>query len=69
MARWSVPSSCPSCAASLVEIRLGSELLLRSCSHCDTRWWSRADGAASIEEVLGVVAGSAAHRKPVHAAR
>lgn len=69
MARSSVPPACPSCAAPLIEIRLGTELLLRSCSTCDTRWWLRADDAASLEEVLGVVAGSAAGRKPSRAAR
>lgn len=68
MARSSVPPTCPSCAAPLIEISLGTELVLRSCSNCDTRWWLRADGAASIEEVLGVVAASASRRRPIPSA-
>lgn len=62
MARSSVPP-CPTCAAPLIEIRLGDELSLRSCSRCDHRWWRRAEVAAGIDEVLGVVAGGCTLRR------
>ena len=53
----------------MIEIRLGVELTLRSCSTCDSRWWLRADETASLDQVLEVVAGSDARRKPSPAAR
>jgi len=52
-------SSCPRCAAPLVEIRLAaaaSNLVMRSCSRCDGRWWSRDGESADLHEVLGSVA-------------
>jgi hypothetical protein len=47
--------SCPSCLAPLIEIRLGDELTLRSCSRCDTRFWSRQDEATDLDGVLAAV--------------
>src|SRR5207248_2688493 len=47
-------SACPSCRSSLVEIRLGDELTLRSCSTCDSRWWHRGDRSTGLQEVLAV---------------
>jgi hypothetical protein len=56
MARSSAPvRSCPSCLAPLIEIRLGDELTLRSCSGCDTRFWSRRDEETDLDGVLSVV--------------
>ncbi len=52
-------STCPRCAAPLVEIRLaaaGSALIMRSCSRCDGRWWSRDGETADLQAVLGSVA-------------
>jgi Zn-finger nucleic acid-binding protein len=50
--------SCPNCTAPLVQISVGSELELRSCSRCDRRWWRRGDAPATIGAVLDVVAES-----------
>jgi Zn-finger nucleic acid-binding protein len=64
MARLSAPvRSCPNCAAPLVHLQMGDDLLLRSCSRCDSRWWSRGDEPAELDEVLGVVAGSSGRRR------
>ena len=49
-------ASCPICSSSLVQITLGEELTLRSCSCCDNRWWQRAGQSAPLGEVLQVVA-------------
>lgn len=65
----SAPAACPTCAAPLVEIRLGVELTLRSCSNCDSRWWSRADQPADLDQVLRVVTATDGRRQPVSAAR
>lgn len=57
MARSSAPiRSCPSCLSPLIEIRLGEELTLRSCSACDTRFWLRDDQETDLGGVLDVVA-------------
>lgn len=65
MARSSAPvRSCPSCLAPLVEIRLGAELTLRSCSRCDSRFWSRGAEATDLDGVLSVVADDDKRRKP-----
>ena len=51
--------SCPRCSAPLVQIRLasdGSDLVMRSCSRCDGRWWSRDGETADLGDVLGRVA-------------
>jgi hypothetical protein len=70
MARSSVPvRSCPSCLAPLVEIRLGAELTLRSCSRCDSRFWSRGDEVTDLDGVLSVVAEDDQRRKPVRSGR
>jgi Zn-finger nucleic acid-binding protein len=52
-------STCPRCAAPLVEIRLAAaatDLVMRSCSRCDGRWWSRDGESADLSAVLGSVA-------------
>jgi hypothetical protein len=68
MARSSAPiHSCPSCLAPLVEIRLGAELTLRSCSRCDSRFWSRNDEAIDLDGVLGAVAETG--RRPLRVVR
>jgi hypothetical protein len=59
---------CPSCAAPLVEIRLGEELTLRSCSRCDSRWWLRGDSPADLEQVLTTVSDTDGNRRPVRVA-
>lgn len=57
MARSSAPvRSCPACFSPLVEIRLGAELTLRSCSHCDRRYWAHGDRLTDLPGVLSVVA-------------
>ena len=49
-------AGCPCCDAPLVEINLGGELQLRSCSRCDQRWWSRGETPARLDQVLSTVA-------------
>ena len=46
---------CPVCTAPLVELQLGRQLVLRSCSRCDHRWWFRAEHPTDLDDVLGVV--------------
>ena len=58
---------CPSCTAPLVEIRLGEELTLRSCSRCDSRWWLRGDRPADLQQVLSTVSGSDGRRSQLRA--
>jgi hypothetical protein len=58
-------STCPSCLAPLVEIRLGVELTLRSCSACDSRYWSRGDDPAELDVVLSAVADDDRRRRLV----
>jgi hypothetical protein len=70
MARPSAPiHSCPSCLAPLIEIRLGAELTLRSCSRCDSRFWSHGDQPAHLEQVLSEVARDDRRRRPAAAGR
>jgi hypothetical protein len=48
--------ACPRCRGPLVaiEIRLsGNDLLMRSCSKCDVRWWSSAGEDVDLTGVLG----------------
>ncbi len=47
------------------EIRLGAELTMRSCSRCDSRFWSRGDEATDLDGVLSLVADDDKRRKPV----
>lgn len=53
-------SVCPCCReATLIEIRLSvasHEVMLRSCSACDTRWWHRDGEGSEIGEVLELAA-------------
>ena len=51
-------TDCPHCRHSLVEIRLGDELTLRSCSNCDSRFWHRGDRFTGLDEALAVVSAS-----------
>ncbi|MCU1487001.1 MAG: hypothetical protein JWN67_3747 [Actinomycetia bacterium] len=70
MARSSVPvHTCPSCLAPLVEIRLGEELTLRSCSNCDSRFWTRGDRSTDLDGVLTAVAEGDRRRRPLRAVR
>lgn len=65
MARSSrTPAPCPCCDAPLVEIRLGADLTLRSCSNCDNRWWLRSEQPAPLDQVLHAVAGAQGRRRP-----
>jgi hypothetical protein len=53
------------CNDSLVQINIG-EMTLRSCSGCDSRWWTAADSPAGIDDVLRTVAAKdRARRRPV----
>ena len=55
MASLRRPDACPRCDAPLVEIRLaqgGSDLALRSCSNCESRWWLRDGRLADFGAVL-----------------
>lgn len=55
----SLVTSCPRCASALVEIRLdqaGQEMVMRSCSTCDTRWWSRDGEDVALGSVLHAMA-------------
>jgi hypothetical protein len=61
--------SCPSCLSPLVEIHLGDELTLRSCSGCDMRFWSRLDEATELPEVLAVVSATDRRGRPARPAR
>jgi len=70
MARSSVPAhTCPSCLAPLVEIRLGDELTLRSCSRCDSRFWTRGDRSIDLDGVLTTVSEGDRGRRPMRAVR
>jgi hypothetical protein len=51
----------------VVEIRLGAELTLRSCSRCDSRFWSRGDEATDLDGALSAVAAEDQGRRPVRA--
>lgn len=68
MASTTAALHCPSCTAPLVEIRLGDDLTLRSCSRCDSRWWLRGDRPADLRQVLDVVADSDGGRRTLRAA-
>ena len=70
MARSSAPvHSCPSCLAPLIEIRLGEELTLRSCSSCDSRFWTRGVQPTDLDGVLNAVADADQRRRPMRAVR
>jgi len=49
-------TSCPVCTGTLTQIRLGDELMLRSCSACDLRWWQRGELITERGEALALVA-------------
>lgn len=49
---------CPNCAGSLVEIKLGEDLTMQSCSRCERRSWLRGGQAADLRQALDVVARS-----------
>jgi hypothetical protein len=55
---------CSSCATAVVEIQLGQDLILQSCSHCDCRRWLRAGAPALLEQVLSVV-GETSGKRPL----
>jgi hypothetical protein len=70
MARSSAPvHTCPSCLAPLIEIRLGEELTLRSCSGCDSRFWSRGEEPTDLDGVLSAVADGDRRRRPLRSVR
>jgi len=70
MARSSAPvHTCPSCLAPLIEIRLGEELTLRSCSRCDSRFWSRGEATIDLDGALATVAAGDRGRRPLRAVR
>jgi hypothetical protein len=52
-----------------VEIRLGDELTLRSCSRCDSRFWSHGEEATDLDGVLTVVADDDRRRRPLRSVR
>ena len=56
-------SSCPACAGTVTQIGLGDELVLRSCSTCDLRWWHRGDRIAPRHEALALVAAGGSGRR------
>lgn len=46
---------CPVCSRHMVEITMqvdGKELLLRSCSNCDTKWWEKDGEQVELPGVL-----------------
>ena len=45
-------TSCPVCTGTLTQIHLGDELMLRSCSACDLRWWQRGEHMTKRVEAL-----------------
>lgn len=50
-----MPSRCPRCHRTLVEITInleGDEVTMRSCSACDHRSWQREGEAVDLEGVL-----------------
>ena len=50
-------TECPACSGSLVSIALkltDSELLMRSCSRCDRRFWQSDGDDIEITRVLGL---------------
>lgn len=52
---------CAACSTELVEISLlvdGQELMMRSCSVCDTRSWHRDGERLGIDEVLADISGT-----------
>jgi hypothetical protein len=54
------PMICPNCREStLVEIRLTvslHEVVLRSCSACESRWWHRDGEGSTVNEVMELAA-------------
>lgn len=56
-------TDCPVCAGTLTQIRLGEELVLRSCSTCDIRWWQRGEQMAKRDEAMALVAALPRNRK------
>lgn len=58
---------CPVCNAApivRISVELGAEqMVLHSCSHCDTRWWDDASGSrVSLDRVLDL-AGQVGRRR------
>jgi hypothetical protein len=50
-----MPSRCPRCDRSLVEITItleGDDVTMRSCSACDHRSWQREGQAVDLDGVL-----------------
>jgi hypothetical protein len=46
---------------------MGEDLVLRSCSRCDSRWWLRGEQPAALDEVLGVVGAAGTARRAMQA--
>jgi hypothetical protein len=63
MRRWT-HMPCPRCNAPLVEIAVSADLLLRSCSNCEGRWWVRDGGPVQLGDVLAAVGGPVVARTP-----
>ena len=62
---------CPRCDAKLVEITIrvdGDDVLMRSCSNCEGRWWYRDGEAMGLDGVLNHISDSDTKR-PTASAR
>jgi len=60
------PTPCACCGAPTVEIGLfdgDSRLVMRSCSRCDHRTWSKAGNPARIDAVLATVGSSGTKKR------
>lgn len=53
------PTPCPQCARPLVEIRLRIDdrpVRMRSCSHCEKRWWDSEGTELDRDTVIDLAA-------------
>ena len=56
---------CSSCATAVVQLQLGNDLTLQSCSHCDRRQWLRDGQPAGLDLILSVVGETSGKRRLV----
>jgi hypothetical protein len=53
-------TTCPACRRRhlvVIHMQVGEEpVTLRTCSHCDGRWWESLDGRLSLNAVLDLAA-------------
>lgn len=59
--------TCPECGGPMIEIALAngdSPLVMRSCSHCDSREWSSAGEGIDLTSALQELSESGPRKRP-----